>query len=275
MRSVVVWVVLFACVSISSVASAQLPLAQRSLARADFTRAIRAFDRAERQAHLSREDLLAIYEGRAMARWAMGDERHAQRDLAALAELDPHHAFPPEAPPELGEAFADVAREGGLDVVVSFADATGSSTITVDVHHDDAGLVRSLATHVRVGDGAWSESDASTVRVDVPEGEHVEVWVEAVGPGDAVIGGTGSADAPVVHGGGPQHELDVPTPVVVAPPPPLVHEDEGAHDDTGIWIGVGVGVGVVVAIAVIVGVVVGVGSAPSDHTQPDAPVVRF
>ncbi len=259
-------------------ASAQLAEGQRRLAQADFSRAIRAFDRAERGAHLTRDDLLAIYEGRAMARWATGDERHAARDLAALAELDPHHGFPPEAPPELGEAFDDAAREGGLELELTFADGAGTTTLNVDVHRDAAGLVRSLRTHVRVADGEWSDSDASTVRLDVPAGASVSAWVEAVGPGGAIVGRTGSEAAPIVHGGGAQHELVAPRP---APGPAPVaasidaDDDDADHDDSGLFIGLGVGIGVVVVAAVIIGVVVGVGSGSSDRTQPDAPIVRF
>lgn len=262
------------CLSLSaSAAHAQLDEGRRRLEQADFTRAVRAFDRAERGAHLTRDELLSIYEGRAMARWAQGNERQAQHDLIALAEVDPHHAFPPEAPPELGEAFAEAARDGGLSLQLSFVDAPGSATLTVDTHHDDAGLVRALRTHVRVADGAWAESDSSTVRVEVAEHDAVEAWVEAIGPGGAVIATSGSESAPIVHGGGPIAELEPPAPAPVATS--VFVEPSEHHDDTPLWIGIGIGIGVLVLTAVIVGIVVGTSQGPSDQTQPDAPVVRF
>ena len=268
--------VLLCVLSVSLVASeahAQLDEGRRRLEHADFTRAVRAFDRAERGAHLTRDQLLSIYEGRAMARWAQGNERQAQHDLIALAEVDPHHAFPPEAPPELGEAFADAARDGGLSLQLSFVDAPGSATLTVDTHHDDAGLVRALRTHVRVADGAWTESDSSTVRLDVAEHAAVEAWVEAIGPGGAVIATSGSEGAPIVHGGGPIAELQPPTPMPA--PTSVFVEPSERHDDTPLWIGIGVGIAALVVAAVIICLVVGTSQGPSDQTQPDAPVVRF
>lgn len=260
---------------LAGTADAQLAEGRRRLEQADFTRAVRAFDRAERSAHLTRDELVAIYEGRAMARWAQGNERQAERDLAALAELDPHHGFPPEAPPELGDAFDEAAREGGLALEIDFADETGGTTISVDVHRDGAGLVRSLRTHVRVAGDPWSDSDASTVHLDVPEDGRVEAWVEAIGPGGAVVGTSGSADAPIVHGGGPQHELVAPVATPVTSGLIVQHDEPASHDDSGLWIGLGVGIGAAVVLAIVIGLAVGLGQGPSDHTQPDAPVVRF
>ncbi len=260
---------------LASSASAQVAEGRRQLEAASFTRAIRAFDRAERGAHLTRDDLVAIYEGRAMARWATGAERQAQRDLAALAELDPQHAFPPEAPPELGEAFAEGAREGGLAIELSFADETGATTMSVDVHRDGMGLVHSLRTHVRVADGEWSDSDASSLHLDVPEHASVEAWVEAIGPGGAIVATSGSADAPIVHGGRPVPELEVPTPAPAATSLFVRDTPNDSHDESGLWIGLGVGIGAAVLVAVIVGIAVGVSSGPSDHTQPDVPVIRW
>lgn len=261
--------------SLSASAHAQIAEGRRRLEMADFTRAVRAFDRAERARTLSRDELLQIYEGRAMARWATGDSRRAGRDLAALAELDPHHGFPPEAPPDLGEAFDAAAREGGLALALTFEDETGATTMTVDTQRDGAGLVRSLRTHVRVGTGAWISSTESTVHLVVPEGQPVEAWVEAIGPGGAVLTTAGTESAPVVHGGGAVHELVPPEPT---PPPVLAattQEEEHHGSDEGLWIGLGVGAGVLVIAAVVVGVVLGTSGGTSDHTQPDVPVVRF
>jgi hypothetical protein len=258
----------------ASAAHAQVAEGRRRLGLADFTRAIRAFDRAERAPHLTREDLIAIYEGRAMARWATGHESQAGRDLAALAEIDPHHGFPPEAPPELGRAFDDAARAGGLALEITFADETGATTVEVDAQRDGAGLVRSIRLHTRVADGAWAVADASSARLGVPEHATVDAWAEAIGPGGATLAHAGSADQPIAHGGGPVHELAAPVVATTAPEPTPepVHE---SHDDSAIWIGVGIGIGVVVvAAAVILGVVLGTPSS-SDQTQPGVPVVRF
>ena len=275
MRTLAPWLALIVAIGIASPLEAQLAEGRRRLGQADFVRAIHAFDRAERGAHLTREDLVAIYEGRAMARWAQGDEHQAGRDLAALAELEPHPGFPPEAPPELASAFDEAAREGGLALEVTFADEPGATTINVDAQRDGAGLVRSIRMHTRIAGGAWDTAEASAVRLTVPEHVAVEAWVEALGPGAAIIAHGGSAEAPITHGGGPVHELQAPT-----PPPPqaslIVRDDPvESHDDSVLWIGVGVGIGVAVIAAVIIGIVVGVSSGPSDQTQPGAPVVRF
>lgn len=241
-------------------AAAQLAEGARSLAEADFERAERAFDRALEARELSRADVVSICEGRAMARWALGEESGARADLAALASLEPGHVLPPEAPPPLVEAFAASAHEP-LALVPRWEDGTpGTTRLGITVLHDAGGLVELVRVHARRRGEPWSVYDEPSVEVAHRDGEVVEAWVEAIGPGGAVLVREGSELAPLEHGG------SLPEGVRAALASP-----ETPSDATWLWVGVGVGAAVLVAV--VLGVGIGVGTAQSDVTQPSAPVV--
>ncbi|MFO0715136.1 MAG: hypothetical protein U0353_35190, partial [Sandaracinus sp.] len=208
--SLVVWAALSVpCV----VARAQLAAGRRSLEAADFQRAIRAFDRAERTETLDREGLVSLYEGRIIARFAVGTRTRARRDLQILGELDPTHTFPVEVPPEVGEAFAEVVRSagGGLDAALSWTDEASGSRLRVEVQRDTASIVTGIRVHTRVGEGPWSSSDAHEVSIPHAPREAVGAWVELLGPHDVVLHTQGSAEAPVLHGAPPPPRVEVAT----------------------------------------------------------------
>ncbi len=253
--------ILFTSLSmLASPAVAQLDAARRYLADADFQRAERAFGRALGAPALSRDELTSIFEGRAVARWALGDEDEARADLVALGSLDPDHTLPPEAPPLLVETFAALPREP-LVIALTWAETReGETTLRAAVDNDLAALVRTVRIHVRrQGDPEWTTSVEPEVAIRMHPGDVVEAWVEALGPGGAVVAHQGSALAPIEHG----HDL-------VAASEGGTSSRAPDHDTTWIWVGVGAGVAVVVA-AIVVGVAVG--TASSDATQPSAPMV--
>lgn len=245
---------------------AQLDVGRRALENADFQRAIRAFDRAERVDPLDRDGLVSLYEGRIIARFAVGTRSRARRDLQILAELDPTHTFPVEVPPEVGEALAGVVAEagGGLGASLAWSDVEGASVLRVEVQRDVAELVREVRVHTRAGDGAWSSSTEREVRVAHAEGEAVAAYVELVGARDVVLVREGSAEQPVLHGEPPPVAAAVEVPVE-----PIVEPDHG--DDVALVVGLGVGGAVLAVALVIVGVVLG--TQTSDQTQPTAPIV--
>lgn len=246
---------------------AQLDVGQRALESADFQRAIRAFDRAERVDALDRDGLVSLYEGRIIARFALGTRSRARRDLQVLAALDPTHTFPVEVPPEVGEALAAAVAEagGGLGASLAWSDTDGASVLRVEVQRDVVELVREVRVHTRVGDGAWSSTTDREVRVAHAPGEVVAAYVELVGARDVVLAREGSAQSPVLHGEPP------PVAVVVEEPIEPIVEPADGDGDVALAVGLGVGGAVVVVVAVIVGVVLG--AQTSDQTQPTAPFV--
>lgn len=241
-------------------AAAQLDAARDHLADADFQRAERAFGRALGAAELSRDELTSIFEGRAVARWALGEEDEARADLVALGSLDPDHVLPPEAPPLLVESFAALPR-APLQIRLTWGEtAEGEALLRASVENDLAALSRSVRVHVRrQGEPEWTTSVEPEVAIRMHPGDVVEVWVEALGPGGAVVAHEGTALAPIEHGHG-----------LIAASDALA-EPNRAPDPTPMWIWAGVGAGVFVAVAIIVGVAVG--TASSDATQPTAPMV--
>jgi hypothetical protein len=260
LRALLAIVVAALCLGLStaSAARAQLGPARAALAEADFERAERAFGRALAAPAITRDELVAILEGRAMARWALGDEAGARGDLAALGSLEPAHALPPEAPPPLVSALAEVARER-LAIALLWEEHEGEVFLHVAIRDDAAHLVERVRVHARNTDG-WAVTEERDVAVPSPRGARPEVWVEALGPGGAVLAQEGSASAPVSRGAERRSEART-----------TLADPEAERDDSALWIGLGVGAAVVLAIAIGVGVAVG--TAQSDLTQPAAPVL--
>jgi hypothetical protein len=256
----------FATLLVPTRVTAQLDVGRRALESADFQRAIRAFDRAERVEALDREGLVSLYEGRIIARFAVGSRSRARRDLQVLAELDPAHTFPVEVPPEVGEALAAAVAEagGGLSASLAWSDTDGASVLRVEVQRDVAELVRGVRVHTRLGDGAWSSTEEREVRVAHAPGEAVAAYVELVGERDVVLAREGTAQSPILHG-------ELPAAPIVEAPEEAIFEPPSRGDDVALAVGLGVGGMVVIAVAVIVGVVVG--TQTSDRTQPTAPIV--
>ncbi len=250
-------------------AAAQLGPARSALAEADFERAERAFTRALEARVLSRDDIVAIHEGRAMARWAMGQERDARADLEALGSLEPERALPPEAPPPLVDAFASLARAPlGAALLWDQEDGEGPRDtlhLRVGVRNDPAGLVRTVRVHVRTpGDDGWLVREERDVDVPLAPGDALEVWIELVGPGGAVLAQEGSIEAPIVRGAGARGSLGEPEAGRTSAGP-------GGGDSSLLWVGVGVGAAVLIGLAIGIGVAVG--SGQSELTQPGAPVL--
>ncbi|MBX7197440.1 MAG: hypothetical protein K1X94_35675 [Sandaracinaceae bacterium] len=243
--------------AVASHADAQLETGRAALAEADFERAERALSRALSADAITREELEEIFEGRAMTRWALGEEAGAIEDLRVLASLAPRHALPPEAPPALADAWSSVSREP-LDVRLAWDEDEPSVGGRRAVHlhvepvDDVGGLVRGVRIHWRRPDErGWLLREARDADFTLAQGDALEVWIELVGPGGAVVAEEGAAGAPVVYGR-------------------RTSDEAAPHDDTLLWVGVGAGVAI---LAIAIGVGVAVGTAGGDLTQPEAPVL--
>jgi len=90
------------------------PLLDQGIAsyeEADFTAALEAFDAASRDAELSVEDLLRLFEMRALVHHGMGDEEAMRSDLHRLVAVRPDYALGALAPPPVQSAFHDLRIE--------------------------------------------------------------------------------------------------------------------------------------------------------------------
>lgn len=87
------------------------PLLDRAVAayeEADFAGALRTFDTAARNADLSVDELLQLFEMRALVYHALGDARSMNADLQRLAAVRPSHELSRLAPPPVRDAFERV-----------------------------------------------------------------------------------------------------------------------------------------------------------------------
>jgi hypothetical protein len=80
---------------------------------ADFRAALRTFNLAARDADLSVEELLLLFEMRALVHHAMGNETAMLRDLERVGALRPSHQLGGLAPPPVRKAFDDMLEANG------------------------------------------------------------------------------------------------------------------------------------------------------------------
>jgi hypothetical protein len=230
---------------------------------ADFDGARRAFDRAERATDLDRDALVRLFEGRALLFRALGDTASMEGDLARLASIDPSHAFTPQTPPDLVEAFARVRSRGPgpLRVEVEARSTPSGVAISARAIGDAGGIVREIQVFGRVAGSDWRRTSGQELVVQRVS-EPVEFFARAIGPGGAVVASHGEVDAPLVHAAS--------APIVAgqpAVPTQPIASGEAEDDDAPIWPWL-VGAGAAVAIAVTVVLVFVV---RSDQTEPTFP----
>jgi hypothetical protein len=87
-----------------------LERAVASYEEANFTAALRTFDAAARNADLSVEELLELFEMRALVHHALGDEAAMRADLRRLNAVRPSYELGRLAPPPVRDAFEDVRK---------------------------------------------------------------------------------------------------------------------------------------------------------------------
>jgi len=167
-------------------------------AQADFEGALAAFERAERSPELTREDLIDVLEGRALAHYALEDLDGANDAVRRLASVDPHHRASDELPPELLRMFEAAAAQVGDGIALGVdSHRDGERVELTPVPSGDVmGLVRALVIAGRA-DGEWVVGDANGVTLDAPPDRTVEYYASALGPGAAVLASVGSERAPL------------------------------------------------------------------------------
>lgn len=247
----------------SSIAHAH-PLVEEGrerLREAEFEAALEALARAEDRDDLTREDLVDLLDARAMAHLALDDSAALRVDLAALASLDPGHRFGREAPPELQEAFQQTLQvtEGPLSLAVEARPVPGGVEIEAEVTEDRASLVRETRVFARVL-GSEQFRRLTDRRQPARAGQPVEYYVEAIGPGGAIVATAGSGEAPEVSEGA----------LPLEGPAPVRREDGG--EGVSPWVFVIIGAVLVVAGGVTLAIVLASNSGPAG-TRPEQPIV--
>ncbi|MEM7436712.1 MAG: hypothetical protein AAF436_16280 [Myxococcota bacterium] len=144
-----------------------------SYERADFASALRMFNAAAREADLSVDELLQLYEMRALLHHATGNWAAMLEDLRRVVALDPTHELSRLAPPPVRKAFGEMVEMQGpsvaAQVVIDETRVRGATIVVASVVRVPDGLVDH--TTLRCGVGLEDKSVSATAqgtRVELP-----------------------------------------------------------------------------------------------------------
>ncbi len=227
---------------------------------ADFQGALHAFDAAEAASDLTRDDLLALLEGRALAQLALGDESAMEATLTQLASVDPNREMGRAIPPPMREAFTRLSESGERVVVVARVEAMpGGARVVTELAGDRGGLVREVRIGGRpLGSEDWTTGTGEELSVVASAGATLTYYAEAVGPGGAVISRAGSPESPLSTSISEVGEDGA-----------ILAADDGG---SGLLVPILIGVGAAAVIAAVIIIAVAASSGgQSDDTQFSAP----
>jgi hypothetical protein len=159
------------------------PMLDRAVAsyeEANFQAALQTFDAAARNADLSVEELLELFEMRALVHHALGDEAAMRADLRRLTAVRPSYELGRLAPPPVRNAFEEVREaNGGTFGVELRIDETifdGAPWVVARVLRVPEGLVDHVTLQCRVhrdSDTISRTSQGTQARLKLPEsGDH-------------------------------------------------------------------------------------------------------
>lgn len=121
---------------------------------ADFKGALRTFNLAARDADLSIEELLLLFEMRALVHHAMGNETGMRLDLQRVGALRPSHELGGLAPPPVRQAFNEMLEANGGTMGVVFVveekEFDGKPFVVARVERVPKGLVHHVNLQCRV-----------------------------------------------------------------------------------------------------------------------------
>lgn len=155
------------------------PLLDRAIAayeRAEFEQALRTFHTAERNADLSVDELLQLFEMRALVHDALGDRASMRTDLRRLIAVRGSYQLSKLAPPAVRTAFEELrkASSGPQAVELQIEEKTieKDSWVVARLVRAPAGLVDHTTLQCSVDNNAKTVSQTSegtTVSVKLPE----------------------------------------------------------------------------------------------------------
>ncbi|MGB5349338.1 MAG: hypothetical protein WBN10_07030 [Polyangiales bacterium] len=184
---------------------------------ADFRAALRTFNLAARDADLSVEELLLLFEMRALVHHAMGNETAMLRDLERVGALRPSHELSGLAPPPVRKAFDDMleAHGGtlGVELLVEEKVLDGKPFVVARVERVPTDLVYRVALQCRVQpDGRLMARTAQGTRAKLAlpnSGEHQGCDAKAE-----------TRRGTVLFSASIEGTLPKPPPLAAQPPPP-------------------------------------------------------
>jgi len=226
---------------------------------ADLSGALEALSRAE-EGPLDRNDVLRLLLTRALVRFGLGEFGPLERDLLAIATIEPDYDLGVRAPPPLQNAFARAKERvtEPLGIRVELEGMAGGVRLSANAIGDRAGVVERIVVAARpAGDGSFSRGDGGTLTLPVTTGGDVELYAAAIGPGGAILATDGTEDEP--------RRARVPAPAA---------EGGGESDESSsvpLIVGLSLGAAVVAAIAIVAIVLA---TSGSEGTQPMGPTVE-
>lgn len=143
---------------------------------ADFRAALRTFNLAARDADLSVEELLLLFEMRALVHHAMGNETAMLRDLERVGALRPSHELSGLAPPPVRKAFDDMLEANGgtlgVELVIEEKVFDGKPFVVARVEQVPKDLVHHVGLQCRVppeGRAIGRTAQGTRARIALPE----------------------------------------------------------------------------------------------------------
>jgi len=159
------------------------PMLERAIAsyeEANFEAALRTFDAAAHNADLSVDELLELFEMRALVHHALGDDGAMRADLQRLNAVRPSHELGRLAPPTVRQAFDEVRRRsasaGGVELRLDGKRFDGATWMVAHVARVPDGLVDHVTLQCSVDKGSNTisrTSQGNETRLELPgSGEH-------------------------------------------------------------------------------------------------------
>jgi hypothetical protein len=250
---------------------------------ADFPAALRTFNLAARDADLSVEELVQLFEMRALVHHAMGNETAMLRDLERVGALRPSHQLSGLVPPPVRRAFDEMleANGGTLGVELVLEEKTyGEKPFAVArVELVPKGLVHHLTLQCRIppaGRTVARTVQGTKARIELPgSGEHEGCEATAETRRGTVLFSTSIEGSRLVPPPPPTSETALPPTVAALPPSASVFQmpeykgpvDEPTAKKKKKWPWIVAVSAVVVAGGVTAGVLL---SKRSNESQPAA-----
>lgn len=257
-RSHLVWAsgMVVLCLLRAPVAQAQPSVATEraaeAIANGDYEAGAAQLDALLARNDLNRAALVRVLALQAVLHRGMADDDALDRALRALASVAPEHRFGARHPPDLDERAADARRRvPRIEVQTRIVPSAVGVRLVADTR-DPENLIRAL--RYRVFDAASAQWTRAEPPVEASGAHEVLVFVEAIGPGGAVVAQDGSPDEPIRLRG---------------PGSPSAREEPASTDDGWVpWVVGGAIVAVVAGIAIAIGVAVAEGSGLTWRPSP-------
>lgn len=172
--------------------------ARQASDRAEFDQAMLLLAELPMELEFSRDDLRAALLLRASLAYALDDEEGMERDLARLARFTRPNELPDDLSPLLRTRFA-VHFDSVLQVFINADVVRAGGRLRVELESspiDD--LVQGVRLFVRRGgESEWTEREVDQGFVELDDEEGLELYVELIGLGGAVLATSGSRSEPL------------------------------------------------------------------------------